>query len=164
MTLVPVCGARLIAAGDAKFWYNSQVLLGLLVSAHAHIVCIPHEIESFDSPANKEHLAPFAGADRLSVVTLVEHASQRVREALGRWTEEDPMWSGVRVDDFTPVSTFIAIHDAIADSPDIRLAAVFATSKDSSSGSVIRRYIGQDVTVGSSLSRDFRGTARRDPR
>lgn len=90
--------------GDAKFWLHWDKLLDAMASSSAHVVCIPHEIENFHAKDNMVHLAPFAKKQKLSIVTLVEHATRRVREGLEGWVAQNEMWNHVPVSDLVPAS------------------------------------------------------------
>lgn len=60
-------------------------------------------MERFDIEHNRLHLEPLALGGRLSILTLVKHASDAVGLALDKWKAEDEAWGRVQVGDFAPV-------------------------------------------------------------
>ena len=93
--------------GDAGFWNHHQSLLDTLYSSSStHTICIPHEIEKFNHMANRGHITPLAKVDRLTMMTLATHASERIREMFVEWTGSGEWkgWNRVSVAEFAPVS------------------------------------------------------------
>ena len=94
----------MLIPGDAKFWYDFGHHFEVIMQSSVPVICLPHEMEGFDNDRNVLHLHALAIEGRLSVLTLVEHASDDVRRALKKWQQEDPAWAAVAVGTFTPVS------------------------------------------------------------
>lgn len=75
-----------------------------MIDSSAQVICIAHEIETFNNEKNMIHLAPFAKSNRLSLVTLVEHATRKVKENIQVWAQQDEAWRDIPVYDFVPAS------------------------------------------------------------